>query len=114
MPQRETDVPQSAMKFRRAFLTVCVLLLGGYVLRAQSQGPQPVPMPPAIAAPADTPYPGTIQVRVDATDIERHIFSIHETIPVRGGQPVVLLYPQWWPGHHSPVGRADLMGGLVI
>jgi predicted metalloprotease with PDZ domain len=96
------------------FLTVCAVVVGGYALRAQSPGPQPVPMPPPIAAALDTPYPGTIQVRVDATDIARHIFSVHETIPVRGGQPLVLLYPQWWPGHHSPVGRADLMGGLMM
>lgn len=97
------------------FLFIASLVLAcGVIAIAQSAGPQPVPMPPPIAAPADVPYPGTLQVRVDATDVARHIFAIHETIPVRGGQPIVLLYPQWWPGHHSPVGRADLMAGLVI
>ncbi|HXD20374.1 MAG TPA: hypothetical protein VN654_25335 [Vicinamibacterales bacterium] len=95
-------------------LSACLSLACGYLVLAQSPGPQPVPMPPPIAAPVDAPYPGTIQVQVDATDIERHIFSIHETVPVRGGQPIVLLYPQWWPGHHSPVGRADLLAGLVV
>ncbi len=99
---------------RRASLAACAVLACGYIVLAQSAGPQPVPMPPPIAAPMDVAYPGTIQVHVDATDIERHIYSIHETIPVRGGQPVVLLYPQWWPGHHSPVGRADLMAGLIL
>src|SRR3954464_3451239 len=104
MPQTPMDVPQSAaMQVRRTFLTVCALVVGGYGLGAQSPGPQPVPMPPPIAAPVDAPYPGTIQVRVDATDIARHLFAVHETIPVRGGQPIVLLYPEWWPGHHSPV-----------
>src|ERR1041385_3962448 len=90
------------------------VIAAGYVVLAQSPGPQPVPMPPAIVAPADVPYPGTIQVRVDATDIDHRIFTIHETIPVRGGQPTVLLYPEWWPGHHSPVGRADMLAGLVL
>jgi len=98
----------------RFLFTASLVLAFGHIVLAQSAGPQPVPMPPPIAAPADVPYPGTVQVRVDATDVERHIFAIHETIPVRGGQPIVLLYPQWWPGHHSPVGRADLMAGLVL
>jgi hypothetical protein len=99
----------------RGVLTACAaLLVAGCIVLAQSPGPQPVPMPLPIAAPADIAYPGTIQLRVDATDTERHIFTIHETIPVRGGQPIVLLYPQWLPGHHSPVGRADMLLGLVI
>ena len=42
-------------------------------------------MPAPIAAPKDTPYLGTIGLEVDATDITRHIFSVRETIPVRGG-----------------------------
>jgi hypothetical protein len=49
----------------------------------------------------DVPYPGTIRLRVDATDIERHIFSVNESIPVRGGASYA-LYPQWLPGNHSP------------
>ena len=100
--------------FTRASLATCAVMACGYIVLAQSAGPQPVPMPPPIAPPVDTAYPGTIEVHVDATDLERHIFSIHETIPVRGGQPVALLYPQWLPGNHSPVGRADLTAGLMI
>ena len=90
------------------------LIAGGYGALAQSPGPQPLPMPPQIAAPADIPYPGAIRLHVDATEIERHIFKVHETIPVRGGQAIVLLYPQWLPGHHSPVGRVDLLAGLIM
>ena len=71
-------------------------------------------MPPAIAAPQDIPFPGRIGVRVDATDIDRRIFSVHETIPGRGGTRLVLLYPQWLPGNHSPSGRADKLAGLTI
>src|SRR5207253_2567315 len=50
----------------------------------------------------------------EATDVERHIFSIREVIPVRGGEPVTLLYPQWLPGNHSPSGRVDKLAGLTI
>ena len=71
-------------------------------------------MPPQIPAPKDTPYPGILHINVDATDIDRHIFNIHETIPVRGGEPLVLLYPQWLPGNHSPTGRVDKLAGLMI
>jgi len=81
---------------------------------AQLAGPQPLPMPAEIAAPKDTPYPGAIRLSVDASDLERHIFTVRETIPVRGGEPTVLLYPQWLPGNHSPSGRIDAVAGLVI
>jgi len=71
-------------------------------------------MPPPIIAPRDIPYPGTIQLRVDASDVERRIFRVTETIPVRGGEPLTLLYPLWLPGNHAPRGRVDHLGGLKI
>jgi predicted metalloprotease with PDZ domain len=92
----------------------CALALGASGAFAQSAGPQPAPMPTQIAAPMDAPYLGAIQLRVDATDIERHIFNIRETVPVRGGESIVLLYPEWLPGNHSPSGRVDQLAGLMI
>jgi predicted metalloprotease with PDZ domain len=76
--------------------------------------PEPAPPPPPIAAPKDTPYPGVIRLDVDATDIPHAIFRVHETIPVARPGPMVLLYPQWIPGEHSPTGTIDKLGGLVI
>ena len=100
------------------FIALCALtcsIAGVTVgLRAQSPGPQPIPMPPPIAAPRDIPYQGTIRLRVDATDIDRRILRVMETIPVRGGEPLTLLYPLWLPGRHSPRGRVDHVGGLKI
>ena len=84
------------------------------VLAAQSAGPQPAPMPPPIEAPADTPYVGAIRLDVDATDVDRRIFRVHETIPVRPGAPLVLLFPRWLPGNHGPGGRVDMLTGLTI
>jgi predicted metalloprotease with PDZ domain len=81
---------------------------------AQSAGPQPLPMPAPIAAPRDIPYRGTIRLSVDATDTERHIFNVRESIPARGGEQIVLLYPQWLPGNHSPSGPIDKLAGLMI
>src|SRR4051812_45897617 len=70
-------------------------------------------LPPAVEAPRDTHYPGTITLAVDATDVTRHIFKVKEQIPVRGGE-MTLLYPQWLPGNHSPTGRIDAVAGLMI
>ena len=72
---------------------------------------------PSITAPITAPvgdasYPGVIALSVDATDFERRIMRVVETLPVRGG-PLVLLYPQWLPGTHSPSGRLDGLAGLV-
>jgi predicted metalloprotease with PDZ domain len=91
-----------------------LLLSSSAILGSQSAGPQPVAMPPPIAAPRDTPYPGTIQLTVDATDIERRLFSVHEVVPVQPREPLILLFPQWLPGNHSPTGRVDKLAGLTI
>jgi predicted metalloprotease with PDZ domain len=79
-----------------------------------SPGPVPVPQPPAIEDPKDSPYPGTIGLSVDASDTDRRIVQIHETIPVSASGEMVLLYPQWLPGTHAPEGTIDRFGGLVI
>src|SRR5665213_2753093 len=68
----------------------------------QNAGPEPSPMPPEIPAPQDLDFPGVINLTVDATDTTHGIFRVHETIPVAHAGPIVLLYPRWLPGHHSP------------
>ena len=71
-------------------------------------------MPAQIAVPKDTPYLAEIRLIVDATDIDRHIFNVRETVPVPAGESIVLLYPQWVPGNHSPTARVDKLAGLMI
>lgn len=94
-----------------AFAAMCVLLTTA--LNAQKPaGPQPVPYPPMVA-PVDTPYPGTISLRVDVTNVTDRILTVHETIPVKGRE-VTLLYPEWLPGTHSPSNPVAELGGLVI
>lgn len=95
----------------RALLPVALLASSAL---AQSPQPQPVPMPPPTVAPADKPYPGTIRLHVDATDLDRRILTVRETIPVAGPGPMTLLYPEWLPGKHSPRGPVDKLAGLVI
>jgi len=63
--------------------------------------------------PRDVPYPGTLTVQVDATDLARRIFRVHQTIPVSAGN-LVLQFPEWVPGSHSPRGPIDQIAGLMI
>ncbi len=73
--------------------------------------PQPVVQPLTIALPADKPYPGTMQLKVDATDVARGIFHVHQTVPVIKPGKLTLLYPEWLPGKHAPRGAiAELAG----
>lgn len=69
---------------------------------------------PPIPAPQNVPYPGTITLSVDATDLPHQIFRAHETIPVAKAGPMVLLYPQWLPGNHSPTGQIEKLSGLIV
>ena len=66
-----------------------------------------------VPAPQNVPYQGTLKINVDATDIGRRIFRVHETIPAQAGA-LTLLYPQWLPGNHSPTGPIDKFAGLKV
>jgi len=95
------------------------LLSPSQIARAQTPAPgqaqpEPAAAVPPVPAPQDRPYPGTIKLRIDATDVARHIFTGHETVPVSGAGDHVLLFPQWLPGDHSPTGELDKFGSLVI
>ena len=81
---------------------------------AGNSAPQPVPFVDTIPAPRDVPYPGTLKVDVDATDTERGIFRVKETIPVAKSGAMALLFPKWLPGAHSPRGEIEKLAGLVI
>lgn len=91
-----------------------VLAIAPPVSAQTSDGPQPLPMPPPIPAPRDVAYPGVLKLHVDATDVDRRIFRIRETIPVTGPGPMTLLYPQWVPGGHTPRNPIYDVAGLVI
>ncbi len=79
-----------------------------------SEGPQPYVMPPAIAAPRDTAWPGVIRLEVDASDTTRRILQVRQTLPgVKPGR-LTLLYPEWLPGKHYNFGSINELAGLVI
>jgi predicted metalloprotease with PDZ domain len=78
--------------------------------------PQPTAPTAPVPAPKDLPYPGTIALAVDASNVAQFIFTVHETIPVPKGASLTLLYPEWRPGNHSPSARARIarVTGLAI
>jgi predicted metalloprotease with PDZ domain len=78
-----------------------------------SRGPQPTPLPPPIATPVDTSYPGTVSLLVDATGVNDRVFNVHETIPIKG-RNLTLLYPEWLPGTHSPSNPVVELAGLLV
>jgi predicted metalloprotease with PDZ domain len=95
------------------FAATALLVVAGPAF-AQSSGPQPAPLPAPIEAPRDVPYAGVLRIRVDATDLERRIFRVRETVPVAGPGPLTLLYPRWIPGGHTPRGDLANLAGLIV
>lgn len=90
-----------------------VLLLSGLAGSVVAQ-PQPLPFETTIPAARDIPYPGVMKLTVDATDLDRRIMTVKQTIPVAGPGPMVLLYPKWLPGTHAPRGQLEKVAGLKI
>jgi len=74
----------------------------------------PAPKVDTIPPARDVRFPGTIKLHVDATDLQRRIFRVKETIPVAQAGDFVLLYPKWLPGNHSPSGQISKVAGLVV
>jgi len=78
----------------------------------QNSRPAETPKADTIPAPRDIPYPGTIQLTVDASDVTRGIFRIHERVPVSSAGDFVMLYPKWIPGGHTPRGDIKSITGF--
>jgi predicted metalloprotease with PDZ domain len=106
----------------RRFAPVAVLLLStiiaspaaAQVTPPQNSQPTPLPRVEIIPAPRDVAYPGTIQLTVDASDVTRGIFNVRERVPVSGPGDLVLLYPEWVPGGHSPRNPIRQVTGITF
>ena len=68
----------------------------------------------ATPLPADTPWPGgTIALDIDATDTERGVYRVTQTIPVTADmRELRLLFPEWLPGNHAARGPINLVSGI--
>ena len=82
------------------------------IVPAQNSKPGATPKTDMIPPAKDVAYPGTIQLTVDATDVARAIFKVHEHVPVTGPGDFVMLYPEWLPGTHSDEGQINKIAGF--
>src|SRR3954452_25174532 len=108
-------VVRGVMPMRRAALFLSVAILPGVAFAQvppQNSRPSAIAKVDTIPPPRDVPYPGTLQLTVDASDVTRGIFRVHERVPVTGAGDLVLLSPKWLPGHHSPSGEINKVAGF--
>lgn len=96
------------------FLLSTVALIAPIYCLAANSAPQPVPFVDTIPAPQDVPYPGTLSIKIDATNTDQAIFKVEEQIPVAQTGAVALLFPKWLPGEHGPRGEIEKLAGLKI
>lgn len=99
---------------RQLILIILAALAIPAAAQTDNSRPEAAPIVDAVPAPRDVPYPGTMTLDVDATDTERGIFRVEQTIPVAGPGPMVLLYPEWLPGNHAPRGPIAHLAGLTV
>ena len=94
-------------------LLAALLLAAPVCAQDVRTAPQATPLPAAIPAAQDVPFPGTMTLDVDATDTSRGVYRVTQTIPVpAGASEMVLLLPEWIPGKHSPRGMIHLLADL--
>lgn len=87
-------------------LLAALLLSTSLSAQVPRTAPMALPIAQTIPAAQDVPYPGTMDLDIDATDVTRGVYKVVQTIPVRSGtSDLVLLLPQWLPGNHSPTGN---------
>jgi predicted metalloprotease with PDZ domain len=83
------------------------------VAQVPRSAPQPVSAVSTVPAARDIPYPGTIGLTIDATDVQRGVFRVTETVPVPAGQnELILQLPEWIPGEHGPRGDMNLIADV--
>jgi len=83
-------------------------------LSAANSAPEAVPIVDTIPSARDVPWPGTIELSVDTTDVVHGVFQVTEIVPVAEAGPLTLLYPQWLPGNHAPNGPIPELADLRI
>ena len=110
--KKEQKKESSFLKKRskKLLLTAATWVFAGPAFGA----PETAALPAALPAPQDKAFAGTIELAVDATDLDRHIFRIEETVPVAAAGPMVLLFPKFIPGNHGPTGPITSLAGLTI
>lgn len=103
---------------RRTGLTLALAAsaaFGGWAAALQTALAQPPATASAPALPAE--WPGTMGLAVDATDLDRRIVHVAQTVPLAAtDQPrrVALRFARYLPGGHGPYGDVTRLAGLVV
>src|SRR5688572_25350888 len=69
-------------RMRPLLVTAAALALAAPLLAQTSSEPQPLAQAETIPPARDVAFPGTIRLEVDATDTQRRIYRVVETIPI--------------------------------
>ncbi len=94
--------------------SAALLITPALAQQAVRSSPQPIAAAQALPALRDVAYPGTLKLEVDATDLDRRIFWIKQSIPVAKSGPLILQYAEWIMGSHAPRGPIYNYSGLKI
>ncbi len=98
-----------------ATLSAALLLTAAPAVFAQAtnSAPQAVPITQTVPDARDVPYPGVMQLDIDASDTIRNVYRVRQTIPVPdGASELILQLPEYLPGHHSPRGTLNLLADI--
>ena len=107
------------MCLRKRITTVMALVMVAATVPLQTAEAQDVSASAGVQAitwpvPRDQSWPGVIELAVDATDLDRRIQRVSQTLPVGQAGRLTLLYPRWLPGTHGPSGDVSQLAGLTI
>jgi predicted metalloprotease with PDZ domain len=96
-----------------AFAAALLLATPASAQTESRSAPQAVPLPAPVPEPRDVPFAGTIDLQIDASDTQRGVFRVVETVPVpAGARELILQLPEWLPGKHDARGAMHLIADL--
>ena len=73
-------------------LGAALILAGPVTAQTETRSaPQTAPLPVPVPEARDVPFPGTIDLRIDASDTQRGVFRVVETVPVPAGLSELIL-----------------------
>lgn len=99
----------------RAFRSLLfAVLLVPFTINAADTHPAALPIPQTIPVAQDIPYPGVLEVSVDATDLKQRIYYVEQIVPVAGPGRLTLMLPKWIPAKHRIFGSIRALAGLTI
>jgi predicted metalloprotease with PDZ domain len=99
---------------RAPFFRLLGLLALPLTLSAIETRPTATPPPNTIPTARDVPYPGVMEINVDATDLLQRIFYVQQIVPVAGPGALTLMLPKWIPAKHRVFGSIRALAGLKI